>query len=271
MAFADRSMDFEGLRSHFIEGGVGGYPLLMIHGSGPGASTMGNWRKILDPLAERFHIFAMDLIGFGDSSRQPTPPFFDLDMWERQCQALIDQMPGDKVGIVAHSISAVLGFRLASRNTRVAQLLTTGAMGAPFTVNDATIKCWTFPETRDALRQTAECLVYDASIIDDAYLDARVRILHEDPAYGPYFSSMFSGERQAYVERAVLPDAVLAKVKCAVTMLHGRNDIGFPPEITLAVASKLPQANVGLVAHCSHSIAMEHPEDVLAAIGLLFQ
>ena len=270
MAYAERSFDVQGLRSSFIEDGEGGSPLLMIHGSGPGASTVGNWRKILDPLAAKHHVFAMDLIGFGASSRKLDPPYFDLDLWERQCHAMIDRMPGKRIGIVAHSISAVLAFRLAASSERVAHVLTTGAMGAPFTVNDATVLCWTFPETREALRRTAECLVFEKSIIDDAYLDARVKILHGDPAYGPYFASMFAGDKQAFADRAVLTDAMLSKVTCPVTMLHGRDDIAFPPEVTLALAAKLPHANVGLVARCSHSVAMEHPKVVLAAADLLF-
>lgn len=271
MAFLEHSLDVDGLAARLIEGGsLGSYPLLLIHGSGPGASTIGNWRRVLDPLAERFHVFAMDLFGFGGSARKPAPPYFDLDLWQRQCEALIALMPGQHIGIVAHSISAVLGLRLAAANPRVGQLLTTGAMGAPFTVNQATIRCWTFPETREALRETAEHLVYDKSVIDDVYLDARVKILHDDPGYGPYFSAMFAGDRQAFADRAVLPDDLLARVTCPVTMLHGRNDEAFPASITLALAEKLPQATVGLLSHCSHSVAMEHPEALLAAAQLLF-
>ena len=271
MAYSDRAIEFEGLQSRYIEAGEGGYPLLLIHGSGPGASTIGNWRKILAPLSERFHVFAMDLIGFGASSRKSAPPYFDVDLWDRQCRALMERMPGEKLGILGHSLSAVLAFRLASGNDRVGQVLTTGAMGAPFTVNEATVRCWSFPETRDELRSVAETLVYDKSIIDDAYLDARVKILHDDPAYGPYFSDMFAGDRQAFADRTVLSDELLKTITCPVTMLHGRDDVAFPPEVTLKLASKLPQANVGLVARCSHSVAMEHPDAVLSAANLLFK
>ena len=271
MAYVERAVGVDGVEARLIEGGEGGYPLLLIHGSGPGASTVGNWRRVLEPLAQRHHVFAMDLIGFGASPRKLQPPFFDLDLWERQCEALIARMPGERVGVIAHSISAVLAFRLAAANPRVAQVLTTGAMGARFAVNEATVRCWTFPATRDELRRTAECLVYDRTIIDDAYLDARVKILHDDPAYGPYFSAMFAGDKQAFADQAVLSDAVLEEVTCPVTMLHGRDDVAFPPEITLALAAKLKQASVGLVARCSHSVAMEHPEVLLAAADLLFR
>ena len=268
--FAARSFDFEGLNAHYIEAGQGGYPLLLIHGSGPGASTIGNWRKILGPLAANYHVFAMDLIGFGGSAQKRTPPFFDLDMWDRQCRTLIARMPGQTIGIIAHSLSAMLALKLASGNPRVGQVLTTGAMGAPFVVNEATIRCWSFPENREELRKVAECLIFDKSIIDDAYLDARVKILHEDPAYGPYFKSMFDGDRQAFADRAVLGSSRLARIICPIAMLHGRNDVAFPPDVTLSLAAELPQADVCLLARCSHSVAMERPDVVLATAQRLF-
>lgn len=71
--------DFEGVPVTYYHGGKGA-PLLLIHGSGPGASSIGNWRTALGPLSERFEIFAMDLIGFGKSGRLPSTPYFDFPL-----------------------------------------------------------------------------------------------------------------------------------------------------------------------------------------------
>jgi 2-hydroxymuconate-semialdehyde hydrolase len=269
MGYTDRVLRVNNLEAAYIEGGAG-YPLLLIHGSGPGASTIGNWRRILEPLAQDFHVHAMDLIGFGRSARKTEEPFFDPDLWLQQCQALLGKMPGERIGVIAHSLSAVLAFRLAAKEARVAQVLTTGAMGASFRANENTIACWTFPETREALRATAESLIFDRSLIDDAYLSARMSILHADPDYRAYFTKMFEGNRQHFVDVSVLSDDTLAQVTCPVTMLHGRADTAFPPEITLSVAQRLPQADVQLLANCSHSIAMERPDTLLSAARELF-
>ena len=270
MAYEDRTLPFAGVTARYVEGGAG-FPLLLIHGSGPGASTIGNWRLILDPLAEKFHVHAMDLIGFGRSDRKPTPPFFDIELWLGQCRALIDRMPGERIGVIGHSLSAALALKLAAVEPRIAKVLTTGAMGAPFTVNEHTIRCWTFPVDREALYRTAAGLIHDTSLIDEAYLAAREKVLHEDPGYGPYFSAMFAGDRQVYADDAVLAPDELARISCDVTMLHGRNDVAFPPSVTLALAEHIPQADVGLIARCSHSVAMEHPGKLLAAADLLFR
>jgi 2-hydroxymuconate-semialdehyde hydrolase len=269
MAYAAQSLVVDGLRANFIEGGKG-YPLLLIHGSGPGASTIGNWRRILDPLAEHFHVFAMDLIGFGTSERKPTTPYFDFDLWLRQCCALAAAMPGPRIGVIGHSLSGALALKLAASELRVAEVLTTAAMGARFAVNEATLRVWSFPATREELRRTAEVLIHNRVLIDDAYLDARVAILHDDPNYAGYFTTMFAGDRQRFVDQAVLSGAELAQISCKVLMLHGRDDTAFPPSITLDIASHLPQADVLLLGNCSHSIAMEYPDKLLSAALALF-
>jgi 2-hydroxymuconate-semialdehyde hydrolase len=141
-------------------------------------------------------------------------------------------------------------------------------MGSAFEINSAAERVWTFPANREALRRTAEVLIHDKSLIDDAYLDARMAIL--DAEYGVYFSSMFGGDKQSYIDQAVLTAAELAAVRCQVSMLHGRDDVGFPTSISLKVADRLPQADVTLLGSCSHSIAMEYPDKFLAAARTLF-
>jgi 2-hydroxymuconate-semialdehyde hydrolase len=61
----------------------------------------------------------------------------------------------------------------------------------------------------------------------------------------------------------------LASITVPVTMLHGRDDVAFPPGITLTLAESLPQANVVLLSRCSHSVALEHSAQVLAQLRLL--
>ena len=46
-------------QAHYLEGGSG-FPILMLHGVGPGTSVVGNFGPVLEPLSQRFHIFAID-------------------------------------------------------------------------------------------------------------------------------------------------------------------------------------------------------------------
>lgn len=269
MGIREHEFDYESINVHCWEGEAG-FPILMMHGSGPGVSTVGNWRQVLEPLGERYHVLAFDLIGFGLSGRKKNQPYFDLDLWLRQAQAMLDRLPEGPIGIIAHSISAALALRLAAANDRVTKVLTTGAMGASFELNSYLEMAWTVPKTREELRQAFEPLIYDKSAITDAFLDNRMEMLQTDD-YGPYFAAMFKGDKQGYIDTVALSEAELAKVECDVVMMHGRDDLAIPFEVsTLVLSSLLPQADVVLIARCGHGVAQEQPGKFIATAEAFF-
>ena len=265
----DGSFELAGVRVAYVEGGSG-FPVLMIHGSGPGASTAGNWRLVLEPLTHGYHVYAMDLIGFGQSGRKAGPPYFDCDLWLEQCRAMLRSIPGDRVGIIGHSVSGALALKLAAEDARVAKVITTGTMGAAFVMNDATRRTWTFPANRGELRKAAEGLVFDQALIDEAYLAGREQVLGTE-GYDRYFSAMFAGDKQQYIDQAILTSAELARVRCPVMMIHGRDDSAFPAEtLTMALSRNIPHADVVLLGRCSHSVAFEHPVKFVALVHAFF-
>lgn len=241
-----------------------GPPLLLLHGSGPGASSLGNWRTVLGPLAENFTVYAMDLIGFGLSDRKLSPPYFDYAMWVRQAQSMLERIAGvAAVGVIGHSLSGSIALKLASLESRVVAVMTTGTMGSSFAPNEITHRTWHCPRNRDELRAAVQGLVYDASLIDDAYLGAREPVVFA-PGYAEYFDAMFEGDQRRYIEAAVLSQETLAQVSCPVLMLHGRDDVAFPPRSTLDISADLAQADVVLLSKCSHSVAFEQSTKFIA-------
>jgi 2-hydroxymuconate-semialdehyde hydrolase len=260
---------FEGLRVNAWTGGRGPN-LLLLHGSGPGASSVGNWRPVLDRLAERYTVLALDLIGFGDSDRKPTAPRFDFDLWLRQAHFGVAQFDSGPVGVIGHSISAALALQVAANTARVTRVMTTGAMGARFPVTPHLTSVWRCPRSREAMAQAARVLIHDPALITDAYLDARMAIIG-DPAYQDYFDAMFAGDFGQYIACATVPDAQLAAIRADVLLLHGRNDLAFPAAaLSSVLASEIANADLTLLHGCSHSIAMERTESFLASAHALF-
>lgn len=269
MALIESTFSFQDIPVSYLHGGAG-YPLLMIHGSGPGASTLGNWRLVLEPLAERYEVFAMDLIGFGRSGRKRKPPYFDFPLWLDQCNAMLARMPGDEVGVIGHSLSGALALKIAASTKRVSKVMTTATMGAAFQPNESAITAWTFPRDRSQLRKAAGGLIFNKTLIDEEYLANRERILFSGD-YESYFSEMFSGDKRRFIEVAVLSSSELKRISCDVLMIHGRNDEGFPAEeLTLTIARSIPQADVVLLGRCSHSVAFEHAQKFLSLANGFF-
>lgn len=258
------SFSFKGLKVNGYTGGSG-KPVLVVHGSGPGASAIGNWRLVLDSLAAQHRVLAIDLIGFGQSDRKPQMPYFDFELWVEQIRAALDYMDAPAVGLIGHSLAGALVLKAAAIDSRVSAVLTTGTMGAPMAVNAALSYVWRCPTSREEMRVAAKSLMADSSLITESYLDFRMQVIGSTE-YQIYFNSMFSENYDRYIQAATLSDETLAEVKVPVLMLHGRNDLPIPAETgSIALLEKLPSADLYLLNNCGHSISMERTKAFMAA------
>jgi len=260
----------EGFRIRYWEGGDG-FPVLMLHGVGPGTSTVGNFGPVLEPLEEHCRVIAIDLIGFGDSERKKEGPLFDMDLWVRQGLAVLDHFTGGKrCGLIGHSLGGALALKIASHAPQVTKILTSSSIGASYPLNDTLDAFWTLPRDSDELRRIMENMVFNQTAITDEMLELRWEMLSQ-PGYGDYFADMFAGDRQALIDAAVVGDEEAARITAAITMLHGRNDKPCPADqTTLVVADKLPRADVILLSECGHNLPRERTDDYLAAARALF-
>ena len=91
-----------------------GQPMVLLHGFG---ASMGHWRKNIPVLAEQHRVYAIDLLGFGQSAK-PTPGdsiSYTFETWGQQlidfCQEVIQApafLVGNSIGCVAILQAAVM-------------------------------------------------------------------------------------------------------------------------------------------------------------------
>ena len=253
---------FEGAPVAVYRAGAGP-TLLMVHGSGPGASSVGNWGKVLGPLSRDFSVLAMDLAGFGKSDPKPEPPYFDFERWVRQVLALVDYSGQKRVGLIGHSLSAAIVLRVAGQDSRVASVMTTGAMGRPFEAAEETRRTWRCPRNRQELVRALSGLIHDTGVLDESYLQAREAVIYA-PGYADYFDAMFEGDASRYIAAACLNNDQLAAVRQPVLLLHGREDVAFPAATSIDLATHLVCSELVLLDDCSHSVAAERTDTFLA-------
>src|SRR6266540_7318698 len=88
-------------RIAYVETGEGA-PILLIHGM-PTSSYL--WRRVLPLLASRFRVFAVDLMGFGDSDK---PEDADLSIVAQAgyLRVLMDAVGWETGVVVGHDIGA---------------------------------------------------------------------------------------------------------------------------------------------------------------------
>jgi pimeloyl-ACP methyl ester carboxylesterase len=91
-----------------------GTPLVFIHGVGAGASSF-MWRKNFDDLAKDFHVFALDLLGFGFSDKPPTAAY-SADLYVELITDFIREVTGYPANVVASSLGAAYAIRVADEH-----------------------------------------------------------------------------------------------------------------------------------------------------------
>lgn len=263
-------INIEGYRARYWDAGTG-FPLFMIHGVGPGTSVVGNFGPAMEALAERYRVIGIDLIGFGDSERKEEAPFFDLDLWVRQGLATIDQLSGGQpCGIAGHSLGGALALKIASRAANVSHVLTSSSIGTLYPLNQYLNGFWDLPADKGVLRDVMSNMVFNQAALSDDMINGRWNLLTQE-GYGDYFVQMFAGNRQDFIDAAVLTDEEAGSISAAVTMVHGRNDRPCPADqTTLALADRLPAADVILLGGCGHNLPREQTEKYLEAAYALF-
>ena len=112
---AYRTADVEGLTLFYREAGTSDAPaLLLLHGF-PSASHM--FRELIPLLADRFHIIAPDLPGFGKSDM---PARGDFDYTFEHITDVIDRLTEmlglDRFALYVFDYGAPVGFRIATRH-----------------------------------------------------------------------------------------------------------------------------------------------------------
>ena len=109
-------------------GFVTGQPVLMVHGIG-GGSSLFQYRNNSEALARRgYDVFALDLLGFGRSSRPAIR--YTQDLHVAQLEGFIETEIGRPTIVVANGLSAAYSIRLAAeRPDLVSALVLIGPTG----------------------------------------------------------------------------------------------------------------------------------------------
>ena len=81
-----------GIGTNYLEDGKESDPtVVLVHGSGPGVTSYANWRLVIPALAEKFHVVAPDMVGFGFSDR-PEDVEYGVQTWADQTVGLMDTL-----------------------------------------------------------------------------------------------------------------------------------------------------------------------------------
>src|SRR5687767_5190366 len=108
----ERSIDSAGVPITVTEfPNPGRPPVLLLHGIGSRGSS---WWPVIDPLAERFHLYQLDLRGHGASGKPERG--YVIEDYVADVDAIIDALALAEPRILGHSLGGLITLFWASEN-----------------------------------------------------------------------------------------------------------------------------------------------------------
>ncbi|MFP8903354.1 alpha/beta fold hydrolase [Streptomyces atacamensis] len=247
---------------HFHDVGEG-HPIVLLHGSGPGATAWSNFTPNIPHLAERFRVLAVDLPGWGGSEAVP--------MSERDHPGavvrLLDELGIEKAALVGNSMGGVVSLTTAAlHKDRVSHLITMGpaskprpglfaAGGGPSEGMKILFQGYADPSV-ETMAKLVDVMTYSAEFATEDLIKQRAEGAQANLQHLEHFREGVA-EGRTPITRWATPEELMG-VTAPTLLIHGRDDRVVHFESSLELVSLIPDSRLVLLNRCGHWAQLEH-------------
>jgi 2-hydroxymuconate-semialdehyde hydrolase len=237
-----------------------GYPLVLLHGSGPGVSAYANWNKLFPILSKNRRMIAPDMVGFGYTDR-PEGVKYNMNAWVQQTIDLFDALEIEKADLVGNSFGGALALAMAVKYPqRIRKLILMGAMGVNFPISYGLDRVWGYEPSIENMKELLDIFAYSRALVTDELAKLRYETSIQ-PGFQESFGSMFPAPRQNSVVAMASSEVYLRTIKHPALIVHGREDRVIPIETSLKLIQLLENAELHVFGKCGHWTQIERTED----------
>jgi 2-hydroxymuconate-semialdehyde hydrolase len=253
-----KSVVAAGIQTNYHDVGEG-YPVILVHGSGPGVTAYANWRLNIPYLSQFYRVIAPDMVGFG-YTEQPEGYEFSLDNWVQHIIGVMDALDIQKAHIVGKSFGGGLAIATALRYPeRVGRLVLMGAAGTKFKLTEGLDAVWGYQPSIENMRKLLDLFAYDRSLVSDELAEVRYKASIR-PGVQESFASMFPAPRQRWIDSLASSDEELKSLSNETLIIHGREDRVVPLSSSLHLAEVIDRAQLHVFGRCGHWTQIEHTD-----------
>lgn len=257
-----------GRRQIFLsEIGVG-YPVLMLHGGGAGASGLSNYSRNIAALSRQFRVLVVDMPGYGQSSKgvDRSDPFGDL---ARAMLGLFDALKIESAHVVGNSLGGACALRMAlDAPARVSALVLMGPGGVNTTRGLPTPGLNLLldyyngegPTRAKITRFIRDYLVYDGSQVSDEMIEERYRS-SIDPEVVAAPPLRRPNGLKAALRMDFTRDARLQQCQIPTLVLWGADDKVNRPSGGEALRKRMPNCDLYLFSKTGHWVQWERADE----------
>jgi pimeloyl-ACP methyl ester carboxylesterase len=259
--------EISGLSLHYLDWGGGGPPLVMLHGLTGHART---WDHAAAALSGRCHVFALDQRGHGDSDWASG---YGIAAMADDLLGFLDALGFGEVTLMGLSMGGIVAYQFtAAHPERVSRLvvLDIGPEIAPSGARQVAAGLASrdiFASEDDAIAQARAANPRPG----DETLRHRVRHNLRQLPDGTFTFKWDTALRDlSAISDGLSPDerwAAWNSIRCPVLLVRGDDSDILAPETAERMVAGNPNASLAVVADCGHSITLDRPEGLLAAVS----
>lgn len=252
------------LRIHYNDAGQGAETVVMLHGSGPGASGWANFHRNIEPLvAAGYRVILMDCPGWSKSDPIVcTGSRSDLNA--RILKGLLDALGIERAHIIGNSMGAhsTVCFALANP-TRIGKLVLMGGGVAgpsqfvPMPTEGIKLLQGLYREpTIENLKKMMSVFVYDTSTLTEDLFQARLdNMMSRRDHLENFVKSLAANPKQ-------FPDygPRLGEIAAPTLVIWGRDDRFVPMDSGLRLVWGMQNAELHIFNRCGHWAQWEHAD-----------
>lgn len=265
-----RDVTVRDVRVRAVEAGRGKGPaLLLIHGF---LVTHAEWDDVFDQLAQKFHVIAPDLPGFGDSAKpSPSRYAYGIESFAESMADLIAAFGVGRVNVLGHSMGGAVALTLAAQHPELVQrLVVVDPLSYPFPMS-LKAKLPLYPIIGPFIfKQLYGRALFRAYFRDEVFSKGIPLNLARVDGFYDKFNSPAARESAYATMRAMLDTrplvARLGRVRTPTLVVWGREDKLFPSANASRLARELVDARLQIM-DAGHSPAEEKPEEFLEIVN----
>ena len=235
-----------------------GYPIVMLHGSGPGATGWSNFKGQMEALHDRFRVIAVDMPGWGDS----VPATYEERDHPATVIEFLDALGIEKAAFVGNSMGGATSLKVtADHPERVSHLVTLGS-GAPgsklFLPGGGPSEGYKLllAAYRDAspeqMQKFVDVFCYDAKFRSPELAKERSDRALAHPEHLANFVAGIGRPR-----RGTASEEEIAGIRVPTLITHGRDDRVVPYENGIKLVGLIPSSTLVVFNECGHWAQVE--------------
>lgn len=260
--FVDIVEDDLKAKIHYNEFGSGDETVILLHGSGPGATSWANFSQNVEPLVNAgYRVILLDCPGWGKSD-----PIVVSDSRShvnaKALKGTMDALGIKKAHLIGNSMGghSVTAFALDNPERVGKLILMGGGTGGLSTFTPMPtegikrLQALYRQPTLENLRAMMDIFVYDSSSLTDELLQQRLdNILANQEHLDNFVKSLDLNPRQ-------FPDfgGRLTTIQAPTLIIWGRDDRFVPMDAALRLVAHIPNSEMHLFNRCGHWVQWEH-------------